>query len=123
MVQRLIRADLCDLEHEDGERPAVNRVAIERNGHRYELDVCEWHDTQAESSLAPWISVGRQSAAKRASMVIRRTAVQRKAADDIRQWAKDQPDFAGEIADLGRLPRNAILAAHEAGVGLELAVR
>jgi hypothetical protein len=122
MVQRLIRADLCDLEHEDGERPASNRLAIETNGQRYEIDVCDWHEAQAQESLAPWVAVGRLSAARRASVVIRRTAAQRRAADDIRRWARQQPEF-GDIAELGRLPRAAIQAAHEAGVGLELTVR
>jgi hypothetical protein len=51
--------------------------------------------------------------------VIRRTAAQRRAADEIRQWAKEQADFR-DLSDLGRLPRAAIDAAHEQGIGLEL---
>ncbi len=118
MVQRLIRADLCDLDHEDGDRAATNRLAVELDGQRYEVDMCGWHETQARESLTPWTEAGRQSAARRAQYVVRRTAEQRRAADDIRQWAKARPEF--DVADLGRLPARAIQAAHEAGVGLEL---
>lgn len=118
MVQRMIRADLCDFEH-DTDEAASFRVAVELGQARWELDVCTDHEAMARDDFYAYTLRGRQSAARRGHAVIRRTAAQRRAADDIRQWAKGQPEFA-HLSDLGRLPRSAIEAAHEQGIGLEL---
>lgn len=118
MVQRMIRADLCDFEHENDEAATV-RVAVEIGGLRWELDVCADHEIMAREDFEPYTMRGRPGTAKRGHAVIRRTAAQRRAADEIRQWAKSQPDFS-DLSDLGRLPRAAIEAAHEQGIGLEL---
>ena len=118
MVQRMIRADLCDLTH-DAEEAAVTRLAVEIGAQRWELDACQEHADYARGAWLDYIEAGRATTAKRGHAVIRRTAAQRRAADEIRQWAREQPEFA-DVAELGRLPRAAVMAAQEKGIGLEL---